>query len=191
MDVCSSVRGVVVAVWQVDVQKRLGTEYWTNVYHVNKGSQADAQAWAGYIIILERQFHLTTVEFVSYRVAPYPGPSEGTITPVNLFGQAAAGDALPLFNVLRVDFPVATGRPSRKYYRLPLREGDQANGLLLPASRDGYQQTFDDVIFDPNYTGWCDVDGQPILAARVNTAVGMRQLRRGSKRKLEPVIPIA
>jgi len=176
--------------WQVDIQKRLGTEYWTNIYHCGRSNLAAAQAFADTIVVMERQLHMTDVVFVSYRVSPFPGPSEGTVTPLGVFGLQTQADYLPLFNVLRVDFPVTSGRPSRKYYRMPMAEANQVNGALTPAALTGFQAIVEPFITDPNASGWCDIDGQLITGIRIAPNVGMRQLRRGSKRRLQPVIPV-
>ncbi len=177
--------------WQIDVQKLLGTEYWTNVYHVAASSQATAMLYAEAIVDLERQSALSSVQFVRNRVAPFPGPSEGTIIPIGLVGVVAGDGWLPLFNVVRVDFPAPTGRPSRKYYRLPLAESAQTNGVLDQNVRAIIQGRFDAYFASPNSSGLIDIDGQLLVSARVMSNVGMRQLRRGSKRRLQPVIPIA
>jgi hypothetical protein len=71
-----------------------------------------------------------------------------------------------------------------------LSEQDQTNYGELEASA----QTF----FSTNYgqpvaavPEYVDVDGQPILTSSVFKSVGMRQLRRGTKRRLQPIIPLA
>lgn len=176
--------------WQIDIQKKLGTEYWTNVYHVARSNQAAAAAAADFWVGIERSIHSEDVQFVSYRVAPFPGPSEGTIYPIGLFGSRPTADSLPLFNVLRVDFPAPTGRPSRKYYRLPVREGDQANGSFTSAAMTDFINQFVATFEDPDSAGLIDVDGQLLTSATPMITVGMRQLRRGSKRRLQPVIPV-
>jgi hypothetical protein len=177
--------------WQIDVQKQLGTEYWTNVYHCAAANQTAAKAVAAEIVILERQMHRQVVTFTSYRVAPYPGPSEGTIIPIGQPGLLTGTLHLPLFNVLRVDFPAPTGRPSRKYYRLPIGEDDQTDGFINEATRLTFQSYVDTFFAEPESDSLIDVDGQPLTSGVVMRAVGMRQLRRGSRRRLLPVIPVA
>jgi hypothetical protein len=177
--------------WQIDIQKQLNTEYWTNVYHCASASQAAAKIVAEEIIILERQMHRQVVTFVSYRVAPYPGPSEGTIIPIGQPGLLTGTLHLPLFNVLRVDFPAPVGRPSRKYYRLPIGEDDQTDGNINEATRLTFQSYVDDFFTTVASDSLIDVDGQVLSSGRVMKAVGMRQLRRGSRRRLLPVIPVA
>ncbi len=177
--------------WQVDVQKRLGTEYWTNVYHCARPDQAAAKAFADGVVAFERIIHQSIVQFISYRVAAYPGPSEGTIQPIGSFGTAGSTTYLPLFNVLRVDFPVDLGRPSRKFYRLPLGENAQIDGVIEPTLVDAYQIHVNNYFSGPASVGMVDVDGQLITQGRVMPPVGMRQLRRGSRRRITPVIPVA
>jgi hypothetical protein len=177
--------------WQVDVQKRLGAEYWTNVYHCARSTQESAKLFADGVITLEKLMHHNTVEFVSYRVAPYPGPAEGTIIPIGGFGTGGAGSYLPLFNVLRVDFPAPTGRPSRKYWRLPLEEASIINGDVEPTLVTAYQGHINNYFASPASAGMIDVDGQLLVSGRVMAAVGMRQLRRGSRRRITPVIPVS
>jgi hypothetical protein len=177
--------------WQVDVQKRLGTEYWTNVYHCARSNQESAKLFAEGVIALERILHQNIVAFISYRVAPFPGPSEGTIVPIGLFGTGGTNTYLPLFNVLRVDFPAPTGRPSRKFYRLPLAENAQIDGNIEPTLVAAYQVHVDNYFASPDSAGMIDVDGQLLVSGRVMPPVGMRQLRRGSRRRITPVIPVA
>jgi hypothetical protein len=172
------------------VEKRLGTEYWTNVYHVQAADQAVAQAAANNIVSIERGLHYEVVEITKYRLSPYPGPSEGTVYPINVFGLAGpAGDMLPLFNVVRADFPAPVGRPSRKYYRGALTEGDQANGNLVEARAAAVQTALARLGQEGDLAAaLVDVDGQALADARVSRLVGMRQLRRGSRRRLAPII---
>lgn len=175
------------ALWQIDVEKVLGTEYWTNVYHVDATSQADAATQGLAIALYEQDLHNVDINLTKYRVSPFPGPSEGTIYPLNLPGQGPDGDRLPLFNVLRVDFAVTTGRPSRKYYRIGITEGEQVDGRLTDAAREGYEAVVLAFVNDPDIH-YVDVDGQPIVQGTVYPLVGMRQLRRGTRRRTTPVI---
>jgi hypothetical protein len=175
--------------WQIDVQKSYGTEYWTNVYHVDRADLAAARDSGDDIVAAERAVHTGDIAFVSMRISPFPiGTGEGTVFPLSLAGQAAAATFLPLFNVARYDMAVGVGRPSRKYLKLPVAEADQENGAWTGPARVRLNVEYSQrIVLVP---GLCDVDGQPILTCALNPNVGMRQLRRGSKRKLLPVIPL-
>jgi hypothetical protein len=175
------------ATFQIDIEKNWTTEYWTNVYHVAATDLDDAKDQAELIIAVEQDIHNTAFTITKYRVSPYPGPSEGSIVAVNAPGEGPSGDMLPLFNVIRVDFPAPVGRPSRKYYRNGLTEAEQANGELSDTARDGYQAVVDGLTTNPDIH-LVDVDGQVLGVGNVFKAVGMRQLRRGSRRRTEPII---
>lgn len=167
--------------YQIDVEKQLGEEFWTNVYHVDASSMSDAQVQAGWIVAVEKPLHNTAITITKFRAAPYPGPAEGSIVAVNEGCTGGAGNMLPLFNVVRVDFPAPIGRPSRKYYRSGLTDAEVENGELPDGTRDGYQAVVDE-FFTGDSPNLVDVDGQPLSTASVFKKIGMRQLRRGSKR---------
>jgi hypothetical protein len=175
------------ALWQIDIQKQLGSEYWTNVYHVNVAGQAAAAAIAEVIAGIEQDVHLDIVTFTSYRVRPYPPAGvPGTVYPLGYNGQNPSGSYLPLWNTINVVFQAAQGRPSRKYLRIPVVEVAQENGVLTPT----YLASFQDNYATPleAIPELVDVDSEGFGAIRVLSTVGMRQLRRGSRRRVTPVI---
>ncbi len=179
------------AVYQVDIEKSFSpsagtTVYWTNVYHVDAASVAAAQTQAANIQAAERPIHLTAVNFTKYRVrlATTPGAA-GSVTTTALLGTRAGTGTMPLFNVFRVDFSTATGRPSRKYLRGPLLTGDNLSGVLGAAAQT-VLGTYAGTIYA--IAGICDKQGQAFTGYAGSTQIGMRQLRRGSKRKIAPVI---
>ena len=176
------------ATWQIDIEKNLGTEYWTNVYYVDAASQVDAANQAVKIVDVETQLHQQKVNFTKYRVRPYPaGGASGTVYALGVAGQRANYNSLPLFNTCNVLLSVATGRPSRKYYRLPFQETDQVDGQLIPAVRTLFNNVWAELVTDPDIN-LTDESGQVVNQARIDPNVGMRQLRRGSRRRLNPVI---
>lgn len=176
------------ALWQVDVEKVLGGEYWTNRYIVADTGPADPVTLAGFLIAGERSFHQSSVLFTKARVATYPeSDGEYTIIPINLSGLLTTpNQRMPLFNVFRVDLRLATGRPSRKYYRCPVMEDDQIDGNVLSAKIASLNGLVNDMILDCAGS-LVDPQGQVITSASCAAVVGMRQLRRGSKRT--PILP--
>lgn len=175
------------AVWQIDIQKQLGTEYWTNVYHCNVASQAAAKVVAEALIEAERRISLNVVSFVNYRVRPYPaGGIPGTVYPIGTVGYGPAGAYLPLWNTVNVIFTVSQGRPSRKYLKAPLLEVAQENGLLVEPYLTVFKDEYATVL--EGIAELCDSQGNPFLDVGIVPNVGMRQLRRGSKRRVIPVI---
>lgn len=180
------------AVYQVDIEKSFSpttgtTIYWTNVYHVNAADVASAVVSGQSIVTLEKQAHATTVSFTKMRtrLAGSTG-NTGTITPLTGAGVRAIADNLPLFNVFRIDFGVATGRPCRKYLRGPVGESDSTSGAILAGTVTALTNNYATPLLNMNVV--CDESGQPLLNATVYPYVGMRQLRRGSKRKTTPVL---
>jgi hypothetical protein len=175
--------------WAIDVEKELLGEYWTNRYIVVAPDLAGATAAGLSIATMERAFHKTPVLFTKMRASDgQTGTDIYSVQNLNYFGQQAAnGEHLALFNVMRVDFNVSGGgRPSRKYYRCPIGEGEQASGKFLIEFLNGIAPSIQALV---DFTPYVDVDGQPIVSGSVYPNVGMRQLRRGSKRATPPPNP--
>lgn len=175
------------AIFQVDIEKQQGAEFWTNVYHVDTSDISAASAAAADIVDIEQTFHTTDVSFTKYRVSTYP-VSDGSfiIVPIGESGGKTPGTSqLPLFCVARADISVGLGRPCRKYYRLPLYESDTEGQSITIATRGDV----DDGLAAMVALGvLCDPDGQEWVAGSTMIPIAMRQLRRGSKRSAAPVI---
>lgn len=177
------------SIFKVDIEKQLGTEFWTNVYYVDAESLTAAHAIGAEIVVAERGIHSNLVTFTKYRTSDMvPGTDQFITEPLNVQGAVAANSSLlPLFNVLRVDLGVGVGRPSRKYLRGVLYEDTVTFDTVDPAAV---------AVYDADYANdleiieeLVDIDGQPIINVTVNPKVGMRQLRRGSRRATTPIIP--
>lgn len=180
------------AVYQIDIEKSYSpttgtTVYWTNVYYVNAADSAAATTTGNSIVTLEKTLHATTVNFTKMRVRlANLAVTPGTIVPLTGTGGRTANTPLPLFNVLRIDFAVAAGRPNRKYLRLPFGIADNNSGAVASTLVTAAQNNFVTPLINLNAV--CDTQGQPILSGTVYPYLAMRQLRRGSKRKTTPVI---
>lgn len=174
-------------VFKVDVEKTTNNEYWTNRYFVMADNLTAARDLGGAISVAEQAFHASAVKFTRFRVSDLEPDSDVYVTvPVNASGlQADDTSLLPLFNVLRVDFGPPVGRPSRKFYRGVLREthinGDAVSGLIIDLAVNALTPLLSQ--------GLVDIDGQIITSVRAALMVGMRQLRRGSKRRANPILP--
>ena len=180
-------------VYQVDIEKSMAlptgvTYFWTNVWHINSASQAAADSAGAQIVVWEKAIHATNQQFIKMRVRPVsPTPGPGSITALTgTGGRAFPADMLPAYNTVRVDFSKAVGRPCRKYFRINLGETEQSNGIVAAGI---VTSVTTNVITPAVATGWvCDDSGDVIISGTVLTPVQMRQLRRGSKRKIGPVI---
>lgn len=101
-------------------------------------------------------------------------------------GPGRIAEILPLWNVVRVDFPVAASRPSRKFYRVPLEETHITSAQLTPemltlfntglAALDGLGELR-------------DVDGQVWVGAGIVRGLTSRRLGRDAARSVPPGPP--
>jgi len=180
------------AVYQVDIEKSYAptagtTIYWTNVYYVNAADSAAATTSGQSIVTLEKTIHSSLVSFTKMRIRqPSVLSQAGTIVVLTGTGSRATTQPLPLFNVFRIDFSVASGRPNRKYIRGPVLAGDNNSGAVLSTTATTIVNSYITPLINMNVV--VDKQGQPILTGALYPFVGMRQLRRGSKRKIAPVI---
>lgn len=177
------------AVWKVDIEKLMEGEYWTNVYYVEADTLEDASLIGNEIVGIEESITLDLVTFTKFRTSDLTPNTDVYITTiVNETGDVASGgqDPLPLFNVVRFDLSVPVGRPGRKYMRGVLADSTQNFNSLTPAMitvlNDNYAVPLAGLV------GVVNKDGQALSTVTTFPFVGMRQLRRGSKRKATPVI---
>jgi len=175
-------------IYQIDVQAQLAGEYFSNVWHVNATDYVQALGWADAIAEITASQSHSSVVVDKARVALYPlAGGQGTVRSYALQGGQGDYDYLPLFNIVRVDWQPALGRPSRKYMRFPVNEGIQIKGIMSPGQVAAYQTGFV-LAIQVQVPGLCDIQGRPFVDGVVFAQVGMRQLRRGSKRRLQPII---
>jgi len=159
-------------------------EYWVNVYWT-AGTIGDAGPVAAALIAAERALYYPSVTITKARIDDgVPNTDLFSTVVVNQAGtRGAAADPLPLFAVGRVDFTInGQGRPGRKYLRGFLQESDTSN-FVLTAGAITALQTYADAVVAAGVT---DADGQAIVDGSPMPAIGMRQLRRGSKKKATP-----
>ena len=171
---------------RLTIEKLHNGEYWTNVYFLS-GSIGDSASSAAAIVAAERAVTWNQVLFTKMRLDDTTEDTDVyATTPLNVFGLSdfSTNQAAALFNVVRVDFAAGSGRPSRKYLRGILNEGNVNFNTIAPASVDGIQTAYADVLAD--LTDYVDVDGDNITSGVVHPFVGMRQLRRGAKKKDTP-----
>ena len=180
------------ALYKVDVEKLYNNEYWTNVYHIDAVSMVDAGIQMDAIVAFEASIHFVPVTITKARVSTVTPNDNQYITKVyNTPGtrDATGNDFLPLFNVIRVDITDSGfGRPERKYFKLPVSEQMQNDGTLNNTIISEITAAFNALIAndDVALTG---PNGESLVSATTFPKVGMRQLRRGSKRRLQPILP--
>lgn len=173
------------AIFQADIEKRLGSEFWSNRYIINAPDLANAVTFTNVSLVgLERSIHDASVTFTRFRVSS-TAVNDGvySITTLGTTGQRNAGSLLPLFNTLRLDLNAATGRPSRKFYRGVLSEAD-IQGDLIITEFGATATTFETLLDEMNTNRVVDPQGQTLTAVIVHPFVQMRQLRRSRRRRI-------
>lgn len=176
----------VTAPMELEIEKVYNGEYWVNHYYLNSADLSAAGSPAAAILNAERAFHDSRITFTKFTVRTTADLDYVyTTVPVNLPGLSGAGasDLMPLFVVMRVDMGATAGPPSRKYYRGVLKE-DAVTGMQINSAFISGTATA--VAALAAVTALCDPQGDDIITALINPNVGMRQLRRGSKKKVIP-----
>lgn len=179
--------------FQVDVQKTFLGQFWTNRYFVTADTLAEAHGSATIFIAGEQAIHTSNVHIVKVRTATPSAIDTSFLTlVVNVAGTLSSpGNGLPLFNVVRVDWPAGEGRPSRKFYRCLLGTDDVASAFQWDtAVLASIESALTDMRADLSAAGTPLVDpDSEILGLPVpQLNIAMRQLRRGTRRQTEPII---
>lgn len=159
-------------------------EYWTNIYWT-AGTIGDAGSVATALINAEKALYPPQVTITKTRIDDgVPNTDMFATVVINTVGtRSSSADFYPFFAVLRVDFSVSgQGRPCRKYLRGVLQESD-ANGLVLAGGILTAAATYASAVVAAGVT---DPQGSAITSGAAFTQVGMRQLRRGSKKTVTP-----
>lgn len=174
---------------QVDIEKSYLGEFWTNRYIINVDSLTAGVVVGQSIVNIERQVHAQFVTFTKYRVSDVnPDTDAFVIVPLSVNGLRAHESApMPFFNVVRVDFPAGTGRPSRKYLRGVLQQSDCSGSALKTGVVSFVNENYGLPLGD--LPGFVDPQGTELGTGQCAPNVAMRQLRRGSKRKTKPILP--
>jgi hypothetical protein len=180
-------------VYQVDIEKTMvlstgNTYYWTNSYHVVAADQATATGHGNSIVTLEKTVHAANQTFTKMRVRNVSvlGMSPTIVVLSGNGGRSTPADVLPAYCTLRVDFGKAVGRPCRKFLRINLGESEQANGIITGGMIASTLAAYVTPLVTLGVVS--DSDGDIITSGTILAPVQMRQLRRGSKRKVGPVI---
>jgi hypothetical protein len=173
------------ALYQIDIEKAIGTETWTNVYHVDAADNAAANTALNAIVAAERPLHATTVTFVLGRGRLAVPGSTGFVVTLNVLGtRTAAGSKLPLFNCAMIDFANGQARPARKYIRGGFVGTDIGSDYTWSSAVQTLMANYVTAIIA--IAAMRDPKGRTLSAGAGRSLVGMHQLRRGNRRK--PVI---
>jgi hypothetical protein len=175
------------AIYEIAIEKALNSEYWINVYHCDATDLQAARAIALNVIAAERTIHMDVVAFTKFRVKNISALGQaGTVYPIGQSGQVQTTVYMPLFVVARFDLTLPSGRPDRKYIRAPVATTVINNGQFTQSALNFYNGNYSTALLA--ITGLTDRSGASYTAVAVNPVVGMRQLRRGSRKRTTPVI---
>jgi hypothetical protein len=162
-------------------------EFWTNVYWLTGTTVNDFGPEVTAVVNAEKALYPEWVKITKVRIddaTPDTDVSKAYVQNISGTRALVAGNQwAPLFVVARVDIETATGRPSRKYLRGVLFEAD-FDTASLTGGITALLQSYGNALVAS--AALVDVDGQDFTAAAPYPAPAMRQLRRGSKRKVTP-----
>lgn len=176
---------------KLDIQKFRQGLYWTNRYLLDLADPSDVSLeMIEAIANTEGNWHATTVTIVSARVSDMvEGTDNFIVYPLNITGaQLDGGDPIPGFVTLRADFGVGVGRPLRKYWRTYAAEALTSGGNWSNTFVAANQALL--VTMLAEVPSICDPQGNRAVSVAVKTNLQMRQLRRGTRKKTQPVIPL-
>lgn len=180
------------AIYQIDIEKEFRGEFWTNVYHVQATLQGDALAALQDVVAVERELHYVNINFTKGRCSqPTSLTAVGVLIPLG--GTGAVGQSsglLPLFNTVNVVFTSENERANRKYYRGALVEDDITFTDIRPVWVANVTASLQSLLSGPAHPNWVWVTkkGGSVNFVQASNQVGMRQLRRGSRRRRQPVL---
>jgi len=174
------VGGATVGVYKAVIRKSYGgigtIKQWTNVYHLNTPTIADAASIVSLVADTEIAMSDVNVYFLNAKLSD-PTKVEAPIT-VDLGGvqgdQAFSGSPIPHWNVVNVIFDdTGGGHVERKYYRLGLTEGavdgESIDGTLFTT----LQSLIDNLV--STVIALCAPNGDTISSGTVQSLIGMRQ----------------
>lgn len=167
-----------------------GDRFWTNVYHFNVTTISAAASFANTTVVAGHQSVMSDDFRVVKTLISDPASDEFVSTPLNLAGDIAGVQYLPLFNTVKVNISVdGFGRNDYKFYRASVFEQNSENGVINGATITLFDDMVNGLIADGAAAG-CDlVDnvGNLWVLASTQPAIQMRQLHR--KRKKIVVTP--
>ena len=173
--------------FRLSIVKTMGNRNWSNDYLLNISGFVEGSDVANALVTFERNLYLDLVTIAYYRLSTMQ-VGDRTFRHVNIglpgLNIHGGADYLPLFNCVRVDLSTADHDPARKYFRIPIIEGNQANGQLTGAYRTFLQGKVDQflvnsVALDNIVTS----KGYVVTGASVHGLVQERQLNRRRRKK--------
>lgn len=160
-------------------------EYWVNVYHVEATDLAAAAALGASIRDAERPLYTSGITITKAHVddgIAHTDVFQNVVYNMNGSRTGTTTANFPLWVTARVDFNVVGGgRPSRKFLRGVLLEAD-ADFMTVGTAMQTLLATYANAIVAIGAV--VDPQGQLFSSGAPFAAPAMRQLRRGSKKRV-------
>lgn len=174
--------------YQVDLQYLMQNEYWTNKFYITVSSLSGAELAVDSMVVALRPALSALVTIDKARITPLPFV-KNTFTDyvIGLPGTRMVTPPGPLFTVVRWDTAADTGRTSHHYIRGGILPTDFGSNGNFTADAQGFNNGIIGTFNDGTFV-WTDIHGTPLTKVRASPKVGMRQMRRGSRRRQQPVI---
>ena len=174
-------------VLQLDIEQKYSADYISNRYWILATDIPDGLSKGLVIANLHRTLFTSGFVVSGIRVStPLEGDNLFGTMPLNLPGtRSTSGSPMPPWNRFRVDFQHGFKRPLRKFLIAP-QTGDISGDSFQSATIAYVNENYCVPIVGLEYV--VDRSGALVESASLNPVVGMRQLRRGSKRKTTPII---
>jgi hypothetical protein len=167
---------------RLEIRKTWSGHNWSNDYQIEAPDMADAEGLTLAILAFERAIHLDVVTFVYWRVSTVAvGDRIFRHQVVNLPGllSPSSSELLPLFNTARLDMATVDSDPCRKYYRIPLTEAQQANGVIVSGVQTSWNALFATCVAAwPSTARVVSGAGHNVIGGTIFPNVQMRQLHR-------------
>lgn len=181
--------------WQVDWGKRIpypgmadGYYYWSSTYYLDRSDFATDHDLTSECYDIEQITTCDNVEQTYFNVKHSPGRG-GVVSTTYQFHQTGfvpIGDgSWSLITIARWNLYSTTGRPTRKYIRMPLREVDMAGDML---SSSGYALQVAKLNSFLAHGPFRNAYGERLVMGEVSPFLHPWQLRHGTKRSRRPVI---
>lgn len=178
------------AIWEVRAVLSTGIREWSNVYHIDIGSDTDVDP--AVISAMSTFYQAVTLSiFTLDRIIRRPAGVSDAFIIANYAlagGRGMGGSlALPLFNTVKMLLDSGAGRPGFKFLRgmLLLADLDDSQSTIDPAVISDINIAFDVLLNAAVTAGQTFVEGAslaPIVSSSFENKVAMRQLHRKRKK---------
>lgn len=173
--------------WRIQLHKQIVSEEWTNDYLTDVETMEDAVDLLSEILTFEKAIHSGIVVFTYARVSSFvEGDRTFRHITLNELGTQPSTAYLPLFNTARMDMQTNNADPCRKYYRMPVREDMQENGIINGTTLDFLNGYIAEHLGIEVLSRIVSTKGNNVISASFHNQVQIRQLHRRRKKKQTP-----